>query len=156
MNRSGAVAARRVVAVMMALVGALFFYEFLRDDLGSLPDERQQDIQIFLILRYLVAMAIGGAVAGAVIAGLFGRRGGLGWFLAILGALLVTALAGMIGSALALVPDLISDGWVTGDIIPIAFGLVLIPLSLAGRPWLFAIWLALLILTHLWARRCRG
>jgi hypothetical protein len=142
-----------VVAMMMALTGAAFFFVFLLDDLSRL--DSWADAPWGLILRYIAAMGIGGAIAGALFAVLFGRRGVLGWILAAIGGVLASALAGMFGSAVGLMPDLLRDGWQMGDLIPIAFGLAVVPLAFADWPAIFVAWVAMMALTHLLARRAR-
>lgn len=152
---SGSRRARLIVAVMMAIAGAVFFYEFFRDDMANLSESAQADVSSALVIRYLVALAIGGAVAGAITAGLFGRNGVAGWAVAFLGAVLASLLTGLIGSAIGRFPDLIADGFGLNDVVAIGFGLVLIPLSMVDRPTLFAAWLVLMVATHLWARSAR-
>jgi len=146
---------RRVVAGMMALTGALFFFAFLLEDVPAGSDVDWTGLPWVLILRYILAMGIGGALAGLVLAGLFGRRGVSGWILALIAGIVATLFAGLLGSAVGLLPDLLADGWRINDLIPIAFGLLVIPLSFAGQPVLPAIWLVLILATHIWARRLR-
>lgn len=147
---------RTITTVMMALTGASLFIAFMLEDLSGLNADQAAALPRSLVLRYILAMAIGGALAGWLLAGLFGRRGLRGWLLALLGGILTALIAGLLGSAVGLLPDLLADGFSMGDLIAVAFGLFVFPLALAGQPLLFALWLALLALTHLWARRARG
>ncbi len=65
-------------------------------------------------------------------------------------------IAGLLGSAMGLLPDLLRDGWQSADIIPILFGLAVLPLAFVGKPLLLAGWLGLIALTHVWARQARA
>jgi hypothetical protein len=143
-----------VTTAMMALVGAGFFSVFLLEDVlgrgvnwGTLPWG--------LVLRYVVSMGLGGAFAGWLLSGTFGRRGASGWLLALLGGVLATTTAGLFGSAAGLLPDVLSDGWETADLVPIGFGLAVLPLAFAGQPLVFLAWLGCVLITHVWARRSR-
>lgn len=153
-NASGG-SPRLIVAVMMALVGAMFFFVFLAEDIENMTNLEWADLPTGLVLRYIVAMGIGGAIAGFLLAGLFGRAGIGGWALAGIGGVLATLLAGLIGSAAGLLPDLLADGWQMADIIPIAFGLLVIPLAMVGKPLIALVWVALLGVTHVLAGRAR-
>jgi hypothetical protein len=147
---------RFVVAGMMDLTGSLHFFAFLLEDTGGVYESTLAEIPFGLILRYIVAMGIGGALAGAIFVGLFGRSGLWGWAVAALGGTISTVVAGALGSAIGLLPDILIRGWSMADMIPIAFGSVMIPLSFVDRPLMFLIWLALLLLTHLWTRTARN
>ncbi|WP_111429692.1 hypothetical protein [Rhodobacteraceae bacterium DSL-40] len=146
---------RTITTVMMALTGASLFIAFMLEDLSGLAPDQSAALSRMLVLRYILAMAIGGALAGWLLAGLFGRRGLRGWFLALLGGIVTALIAGLLGSAVGLLPDLLADGFSMGDLIAVAFGLLVFPLALAGQPLLLALWLILIGLTHLWARRAR-
>lgn len=146
---------RATVALMMAITGAMFFFVFVAEDASNIPDLKWSDLPLGLILRYLLAMGLGGALAGALMAGLFGRGGIGGWALAALGGVLATLIAGLLGSATGIVPDLLADGWQVADLIPILFGLLVLPLAMAGKPLIALVWLALIVTTHLLAARAR-
>ncbi|MEM8731064.1 MAG: hypothetical protein AAGF79_14225 [Pseudomonadota bacterium] len=148
--------ARLTVIVLMAILGATFFFGFLSEDMGHVTEEQRDTVSQTLVLRYIVAMALGGAIGGAITAGLFGRHGVLGWLLGFVGGVLASLLGGFFGSALGLVPDLISSGFVLPDVVAVGFGFVLIPLSLVGEPLMVAVWLALVVITHVLARRARN
>ena len=75
---------RTITTVMMALTGASLFIAFMLEDLSGLAADQSAALSRMLVLRYILAMAIGGALAGWLLAGLFGRRGLRGWFLALL------------------------------------------------------------------------
>lgn len=156
MDKTGTGTPRRVVAGMMGLAGALFFFAFLLEDLPSGGEIDWGGLPWGLILRYVVAMGLGGALAGLVLAGMFGRRGVAGWVLALLAGLLAALVAGMFGSAIGQLPDQLVDGFQMAELIPVAFGLLVIPLSFAGQPLLPVVWLVLIFATHLWARRHRA
>ncbi|WP_428928541.1 hypothetical protein [Marinibacterium sp. SX1] len=148
--------ARLVVTVMMALIGGAFFFGFLAEDMGRASDPGVENVGRGLVLRYIVAMAIGGALAGALCAGLFGHGGVTGWLRAVVGAVLASLLAGLIGSAIGQLPDMAADGLNMTEVISIGFGLVLIPLAMVGQPVMVAVWAALSVATHLMAHRVRG
>ena len=65
-------------------------------------------------------------------------------------------VAGLLGSALGLLPDLLRDGWQMSDLVPILFGLAVLPLAFVGKPLLLVAWLGLIALTHVWARQARA
>lgn len=140
----------------MALIGAGLFFVLLAGDLPSLKIGHWSELPWRLIIRYIVTMSLGGGIAGWLLSGLFGRRGIAGWVLAALGAVLATMVAGLIGSALGQLPDLLRDGWQAADMIPIVFGLVVLPLAFAGKPLLFLAWAVLVGLTHVLASRARA
>jgi hypothetical protein len=146
---------RPIVTAMMAITGASFFAILVAEDVAGLAGDVRADLPWGLILRYLVAMAAGGAAVGALLAGWFGRRGIAGWLLALLAGVVCSCVAGLLGSAVGLLPDLLSDGWHTADAIPIAFGLLVVPLALIDQPVFLLLWLALVAATHLLALRVR-
>jgi hypothetical protein len=148
--------ARYVTTGMMALIGAVFFFAFLLEDVVGRSSVVWADLPWAVILRYVVAMVIGGALAGWLLAGSFGRRGVAGWLLALLGGALATTIAGLLGSAFGLLPDLLADGWEMADLIPIGYGLAVLPLAFAGVPLLSLAWLVLVALTHVLAKRARA
>ena len=92
--------ARRVTAGMMALIGAGLFFVLLAGELPGRESADWDDLPTGIVVRYIVTMALGSAVAGWLLAGLFGRRGAAGWLLALLGAVAATMVAGLLGSAL--------------------------------------------------------
>lgn len=147
--------ARLVVMVMMALTGAAFFYGFFTDDMAHIAETQADAVPTSLVIRYIAAMALGGAIAGALFAGLFGWLSIPGWALGLLGAILASLIGGLIGSAIGLLPDLAADGLSLTEVISIGFGLVLIPLAMAGRPFMIAVWLVLMVITQVWAGRVR-
>ncbi|WP_416930094.1 hypothetical protein [Tropicimonas sp.] len=154
-----------VVALMMALTGALFFFAFMADDARQMRADGMVALPWGLMWRYLLAMAAGGGLTGAALAGAFGRGGAGGWLLALLAGIAATLIAGLVGSTVGMLPDLLADGWQGRDLIPVAAGLLVVPFALAGEIrvfgawlpgiWLLPVWLALICLTHLWARRLR-
>ncbi|MBE9636797.1 hypothetical protein [Salipiger mangrovisoli] len=147
---------RYVTTLMMALIGVMLIAAFMAEDAAAKGDVTWADLPKGLMLRYLLAMAIGGALAGWLLSGMFGRRGVGGFMLGFLGSVIATLVAGLFGSAAGLLPDLLRDGWSSADLIPVLYGLAVLPLAFAGQPLLFVGWLVLMLLTHLWARRIRG
>ncbi|MAC77517.1 MAG: hypothetical protein CML66_05580 [Rhodobacteraceae bacterium] len=154
-SRKAKVRARLVVMGMMAVTGAAFFYGFLTDDMARVTETQADQVSQGLIIRYIVAMALGGLVSGAIFAGMFGRMSIPGWVLALLGAVLASLIGGLVGSAIGLLPDLAADGLTLTEVISIGFGLVLIPLAMAGRPFMIAVWVVLMVATQIWAGRVR-
>jgi hypothetical protein len=142
---------------MMALAGASLFAAFVGQDIRLRPANMAlADLPWGLILRYVAAMAAGGAVAGLIFAGFFGRRGVFGWVLAALGGLLATAISGALGSAFGLLPDLLADGYHSSDVIPVAAGLLVLPLAAGEQPLLLVVVAALVALTHVLCKRGRA
>lgn len=146
---------RYVSTLMMALIGVLLIAAFMAEDVVAQGDLAWADLPKGLMLRYLLAMAVGGALSGWLLAGMFGRGGLGGFLLGFLGAVLATLVAGLFGSAAGLLPDLLRDGWSGADLVPILYGLAALPLAFAGQPLLLLGWLVLMLFTHLWARRVR-
>jgi hypothetical protein len=146
---------KRTTALLMALVGVFFFLVFLAQDLSHFETMSLGDLPLLLILRYAVAMTLGGALSGLVFAGLFGRGGVGGWILALLGGLVAALLSGLFGSAVALLPDLLADGYHPADLLRVLLGTLVLPLSLAEQPLLGLVLLALIAAAHLLARRAR-
>ncbi|WP_353474759.1 hypothetical protein PVT71_14415 [Salipiger sp. H15] len=147
---------RYITALMMALIGVLLISAFMAEDAAAKGDVAWADLPKGLMLRYMLAMAVGGALSGWLLSGMFGRRGLGGFVLGFAGAVIATLVAGLFGSAAGLLPDLLRDGWSSSDLIPILYGLAALPLAFAGQPLLFAGWMALMLLTHLWARGIRA
>jgi hypothetical protein len=141
---------------MMALSSALLFIVFLAEDFGGLMATLQAELPWGLVLRYLVAMAAGGALCGALLSGLFGRQGLGGWLLAGLGGIVTATIAGMLGSLLGLLPDLLADGWQTRDLVAVGAGALVLPLAATGWTPLLALWAAVVGGTHIRVRRLRS
>jgi hypothetical protein len=133
---------------MMGATGALVFVGFLLQDPALLNALAADQMPWGLVIRYVVAMFLGGALAGVLLSGLFGRRGVPGFCLALLAGLLVALFAGLLGSAAGLLPDILSDGWQSKDAVPILAGLLVFPLAVLENVWLLPIWLVLVILCH--------
>ena len=143
------------VTIVLALASMLLFISLVFEDMGELTDTDWANLPIGLITRYLIAMGLGGALAGYFLSGLFGRTGLLGWFLTMLGGVLAATFAGLLGSAIGLSPDLLSDGLQTRDIVAIGAGALVLPLALTGWPILLPIWISLLSTAHICARKRR-
>lgn len=146
---------RPIAIVMMALTGSFFFFVFVAQDIRSLPDLDMGQLPWGLIIRYAVSMAIGGAIAGAILCGLFGRAGIGGWLLAFLAGILAATLAGLFGSAIGDLPDILSDGWSSSDIVRMVAGLLVLPLALAEQPALIIVLVTMVTMTHILIRRRR-
>lgn len=100
-------------------------------------------------------MAIAGGLIGALLSGLFGRRGLVGWALALVAGLLIATVAGLLGSFFGGLPDLIARGTRPGDMIAVLAGGMVLPFVVADWPLIGALWLALLGATHILIRRLR-
>ncbi|MEM1235854.1 MAG: hypothetical protein AAGI10_02710 [Pseudomonadota bacterium] len=146
---------RWTVAIAMAVASALFFLEVLREDIATVDSELSQ-LPWALIIRYAVSMAAGGAIVGALLSGWFGRGGIGGWLLAILGGLIAAAFAGVVGSFVGFLPDIIAGGFDIGSAIAIFAGLIILPLAFLGWPLLIPIWAAIVCAAHIWAKRIRA
>lgn len=149
---SGGVHGRRTVATVgLALASMLLFLAMVFDDVSELTNASWSTLPIGLIARYLIAMGLGGAIAGHFLYGLFGRSGILGWFFAIAGGVVAATFAGLVGSAIGLSPDLLSDGFQSRDIIAISAGVLVLPFALIGWPVLMPIWVILIAAIHVFA-----
>jgi hypothetical protein len=146
---------RLLVAGLMAVTGAAFFFIFLLQDIANPRYSDWHELPWAMLSRYVLAMGIGGGLSGWLLSGLFGRRGMGGWLLAILGGIIATGVAGILGSAVGMLPDLFRIGLDMREIIPVAFGFVVLPLAIIGQPPLLIVWLILIGLTHLGAKRIR-
>lgn len=146
---------RLIASLMMALIGAYLFAAFVLQDLRIHPDVPRSDLPWALILRYALAMVLGGAVSGLLFCGLFGRKGAFGWVLAVIGGIIAASVSGLLGSAFGLLPNLLSDGFSTTDAVQVAAGLLILPLSAIEQPSVLAIVLGLIVLAHVLLRRAR-
>jgi hypothetical protein len=144
-----------MAALMMAVVGVLIFSVLLVGDMSLLPADASTAVPWGLVIRYGVAMAIGGALAGAALAGMFGRAGVGGWLLSLLAGAIASVVAGLLGSAVGLAPDLLRDGFQTGDLIAVGFGAFLAPIALIESWGHLAVWVGLIALTHLLCGKAR-
>jgi len=146
---------RLIACGMMALTGAFFFSVFVSQDLRNLTDTQTGNVPWGLIVRYALAMAAGGAVAGLVFSGLFGRRGVGGWLLALIGGILAATLAGLAGSLIGDLPQSLSTGFSGDAIIRIFAGLLVVPLSITEQPIMAGVLLVMVALTHVLVKRAR-
>ena len=143
---------RLTSAIIWGLMVAVFAVIFALQDVLRAEDAQASAYVGTTILG--VCHGLGGALAGYLLAGLFGRAGAGGWLLAILGTLVVVLLGGLFGGAFAAL-----YGVVTGttnlatDFIRIGLGAVTAPLAIADSPWLGPLWIAVGVAAHL---TCRG
>ena len=159
MGRSGrrarGAAPRRTVAAMMALVGAGLTWFLVNQDVQNFAQTSWADLPLSAVVRGLVFMAVGGALVGGLLAGLFGRSGLAGWALAAVGGVAGTVLGCLLGTLLSRVPDLLTGGPRTADLVSLAAGFLLPVLAMAAQPLLAVAWLAVIVLTHVLALRAR-
>ncbi|WP_170478207.1 hypothetical protein [Ruegeria arenilitoris] len=142
-------APRRAATLVMAVIGASLFLLFLSRDLpGGLGDDWAKQ-NFGLVIRYVTAMTLGGALMGFLLAPMFGRSGVGGWIIALVGGLLSTLIAGAFGSFFGLLPDLLSDGWQASDLVSILFGFAVLPLAAAENLSSSLIWLVMVIAAHI-------
>lgn len=147
---------RLLVAMMIAVTSAITFAALLIEDLNGFDDLDFSDLPWNLITRYMITMALGGAVAGFLLAGMFGRKSIGGWCLALLGGVLVTLLAGLLGSFFGWLPDYFSEGSTPSALVSILAGALVPIFAFAGQILLFVMWLVLLAVTHVFAARVRS
>jgi hypothetical protein len=145
--------ARGLVATGMAALAALFAFLFLFGDRQAAAGHGGV---VLFVGEVVVFHALGGLAAGWALAGLFGRRGPVGWPLAALGAALATLLAGLVGGVLSSLPALLSGAGLTAEAIRIGAATVVTPLAVAAAPWLGAVWAAAILALHLVARAARS
>ncbi|WP_116131119.1 hypothetical protein [Tropicimonas sp. IMCC34043] len=148
-GRARGAAPRITVALVSALAMAGFAVLFLLQ-------ERPEDLSTVdglwgFVFGRLLFQAIGGAAAGWLLAGLFGRRGIQGLALALIGGVLVTLLAGLIGGVLVGIPGLLRQGFAAPVLIRMGMESLIVPMAGAGRPLVWAAWGGTVILTHLLA-----
>ncbi|WP_170386893.1 hypothetical protein [Ruegeria atlantica] len=141
---------------MMALIGGSLFLLFLSRDLPQgLQDDWAKE-NLGLVVRYVIAMTLGGAIMGYLLASMFGRNGFGGWVLALLGGLISTLVAGACGSLLGLLPDILDDGWQASDLVSILFGFLVLPIAAVDKLGSSAIWLAAIAVTHMMSKYDRA
>ena len=152
---TGTRAPKLAASLLLAAASALLFLALIFDDFGHLSETDWSELPLVLIVRYFLAMGVGGAIAGYALSNLFGRTGLLGWVLALIGGILAATFAGLLGSAIGLLPDLLSDGFQSHDILAVTAGALVLPLAMIGWPVLIPIWVCLVFLVHLLAKRQR-
>ena len=143
------------VAMVMAILTTGLFVTVLYDDLALLADAEASDVPTDLIVRYAIAMALGGAASGFVLGGHFGRAGVFGWIRAFLAGVLASLLAGLAGSLIGLLPERLADGWQIGDLLAVLAGTFILPFALNDWPALILVWLGLIFVAHLWVQKSR-
>lgn len=146
---------RLAVILLLAVASLLLFLALIFEDFGQFAAADWSQLPLGLITRYAISMGLAGAVVGYLLSGMFGKPGLPGWFLALLGGLFVSTLAGLLGSAIGLSPDLVSDGLQIGDFVAIGAGALVLPLAAIGWPFLIPLWLVLVLTAHLVARSRR-
>ena len=154
-SRTDARRLKLIVSAGLAAASTLLFLALIFEDIGDLADSDWSNLPIGMIVRYIVAMGLGGAIAGYALSNLFGRPGLLGWALSLIGGVIAATFAGLLGSAIGLLPDLLSDGLQSRDIVAVGAGVLVLPLALIGWPVLLPIWAGLISLVHLLATRLR-
>jgi hypothetical protein len=137
----------------MAALAFGFAFAFLYEDRAAAPGG--EGIWAF-VTGTLVFHALGGAVAGWALAGLFGRAGPVGWPLAALGGALASIAAGVLGGAASGLPALLAGASPVAGAVRLATAAFVTPLAVAAQPLLGAVWLASVLGLHLVARRLRG
>ncbi len=141
-----------IVSVVMACIGLVLFLAVVLGDSTPETEVLVDEQNTELLLRYAVSMALGGGVLGLLASSLFGRRGVIGWIIALFAGALTTLFAGLVGSLIALLPDRLADGWQSSDLFPILSG-ALIPVFALYDWACFALVLPVVILlVHFWVR----
>lgn len=139
---------RRAATFVMAVIGASLFLLFLSRELPEGLNDDWAKKNIGLVARYVIAMTIGGAAMGYLLAPMFGRAGIGGYIASILGAVLSTLIAGAFGSLIGLLPDLLADGWQSSDLVSILFGFAVLPLAAVENLGSSLVWLAMAVSAH--------
>ncbi|PRY26468.1 hypothetical protein CLV78_101564 [Aliiruegeria haliotis] len=145
---------RTVVALMMAIIAAAFVFTFLLEERPTDPGAAE-GLTGFATTQ-VISQAFGGAIVGWLLAALFGRGGVPGWVLSVIGGTLATLLAGAVGGLIFSLPTMLSSGFEIQEAINIGIGALTVPLAAAGRPLVLVVWLVLILLTHIIAKRARA
>ena len=140
---------RWVSAIIWAATLAFFAVAFALQDKASWPEGGTGPI--WGEVAFLAAtQAAGGALAGYLLATLFGRRGVIGWIVATVGAILVCLLGGLLGGGLFGLREIIGGGdELIQGLIRLGFGPLNAPLAIAETPSLAAVLAAATGLAHL-------
>lgn len=125
-------------AIMAALSGALFMIVLL-NDISSFAGPDFDQLPWTLIGRYVLSMIAGGAIAGYLFAGKFGRPGFAGWISATLWGLTAILVAGFFGSLIGMLPERLTDGFQLADLIAVAAGGLILPFAANDSPWLLLV-----------------
>ena len=146
---------RIMSALIWAVTVGFFAVAFALQDVLRAEETTAAAISGTVILG--LCHALGGAIAGYALAGLFGRAGAGGWLVALLGATLATLLGGLLGGgAAALYGVVTGTANFTTEMIRIGLGAVTTPLAIAEGPWLTVVWLAAWGVAHWTARGVRA
>ncbi len=140
---------------MAALAGLLFVF-VLYNDISSFTDRDLDQLQWALICRYTLSMIVGGALAGYLLAGKFGRPGITGWVSATLWGLAASLAAGFLGSLIGMLPERLSDGFQSADLVAVAAGGLILPFAAHDWPWLLLLIPVAIGLAHLRTRASVG
>jgi len=140
---------RIAAAAGFAAIGGVFAAILFAEDRAAGVGAARDAFEIATVLLH----ALGGGVAGWLLAPLFGRRGVAGGLLALAAAVLATALGGLLGGTLAsIVEAALGFGSTAQAAINALVGALAVPLGIAERPWLGALWLVLVALVRAAAR----
>ncbi|MEM0947426.1 MAG: hypothetical protein AAGK37_08480 [Pseudomonadota bacterium] len=154
MENSG-LGARVRSALIWALTTALFAVAFALQDV--LTAEAPTAAGFFGTAILGVCHALGGAIAGFLLAGLFGRNGAAGWIMALVGGVAVVLLGGLFGGAFAAIYGTVTGtADLTVDLIRIGLGAVTAPLAIAEGPALALLWILSAIVAHLTCAKARA
>lgn len=145
-----------VAGLGMALVAAVFAFLLLYEERPADGLAGVDRLWAFVV-ETLSGHALGGFLAGAALSFGFGRGGIGGWLLALVVGVLATLVAGALGGTIATMTESFSTGRsVAGDrLVGAAAGALVVPMSVAGSPFLILLWLALVGGVHAAARAVR-
>ena len=146
---------RWVSALIWAATLAFFAVAFALQDRASWPEGATGPIwgEVAILAA---TQAAGGAIAGYLLATLFGRRGVIGWVVATVGAIVVCLLGGLLGGALFGLREMIGGGnELIQGLIRLGLGPLNAPLAIAETPSLAAVLAAATGLAHLMIQRVR-
>jgi len=146
---------RLAVAAIWGATLAFFALAFALQDRASWPEDAARVIGGDVAL-FAASQALGGAVAGFLLAGLFGRGGPFGWLLSILGAVLALLLGALAGGAVFGLRELVAGGQdLVLGLIRVGMGPLGIIFASAQAPLLAVALVLATALAHLAARRLR-
>ncbi len=145
--------ARGACGVGLALLAAILAFSFLYEDRGAAAGA--EGIWAF-VTGTLFGHALGGFVAGWLLAGLFGRGRAVGWVLALVGGIVAVLLAGLLGGVVTALPSLVSGGSVVTEAIRVGTSAFVGPLAVAAAPWLGLVWFGGVGALHVAVQKTRG
>ncbi|MEO1681602.1 MAG: hypothetical protein AAFU80_25955 [Pseudomonadota bacterium] len=143
---------RGIAALGMSVIAGAAAFILLYGDRAQAPGA---DGLWLFVTETLVGHLGGGFVAGWLLGGTFGRLGIAGWPLALVGGVLASLLAGLIGAAIASLPGMVGGISIGSQIVQVGVGVLVTPLAIEGAPWFGIAWLIAVLVLHVLVRRVR-